>query len=438
MIVRLLSRPIYVILAITIVLAGVLPIVVGSNKAYAYGEVTSRSISLSTSQAGTAATYLVKFTPATTSLAEAVVLNFCDDTPLIGVNCGWTSTSQSLNDTGTLAITNITNTGTVGTQDVTIGSGHWTIGVGTNNDSTNNGAVVVLSDGNTNNFTSGDTVSFTITGLVNPNYIAATTVCAAVDQPNCTYYGRILTYSATTNVSADYVSSNPTVSGIALVDAGGIALSTSAQITVTAKVQEQITFCVFATLSSGGAAGCGTANSGLSTEGPPSIGLGSTPNDVLSSSGNYTNKDVNYQIQTNAGSGAAIFIYGDTLTSGANSISGIDPTASLVNGANYGTAQFGLCSAKVTTGSGTFTIESNYTGGGVVCAGVTDGLDGDNGNDFFFDGSSHTTMSTTDQVAQAAAGTYDQGLLAFAVNIPVTQAAGVYVANIGLVANGTY
>lgn len=182
---------------------------------------------------------------------------------------------------------------------------------------------------------------------------------------NSTYFFRITTYS-------DASWSTP-------LDTGTIATSTAGQITVTATVDETLTF----TLSSATAA-LGT----LTTS-----GTGSATSTMTAS--------------TNAASGYAITVNGTTLTSGSNTITALSsPTASSVNN-----RQFGLNLVANTTPS----VGSAVSGSGSGAA-----ASGYNTSDSY-------KFVTGDTVASASAPTNSNTFtVSYIANIDGSTAAGSY------------
>ena len=197
-------------------------------------------------------------------------------------------------------------------------------------------------------------------------------------------------------------------------------MSTAAQVVVTAKVQEQINFCVYT------GANCAA--------GGTSITLGDSYG-VLSDAGPFVDKNTHYDISTNASSGAIIRIKGNTLTSGSNSITAIGGTAT---GSTSGSAQFGLCNYE-STGS-TLTPQSPYSDSGCSSTTQSAGTNttgGDGGAKFAFN-TTNTLSTYGDEIATDAAGTTATGVIAFIANIPVTQTAGIYTTTLTFIATGTY
>jgi hypothetical protein len=152
---------------------------------------------------------------------------------------------------------------------------------------------------------------------------------------NTTYYLRVTTYSDSAYTTA--------------IDSGVVAVSTAEAITVSASVDETLTFCVGTS---------GVTSSSCSGATGNSVALGSL---TTSTTGSGTSQ---LGVATNAGSGYSITINGTTLTSGGNTITALAAqTAS-----SQGSEQFGVnlrdnATPNVGTdadGSGTATPTANY------------------------------------------------------------------------------
>lgn len=167
-------------------------------------------------------------------------------------------------------------------------------------------------------------VSYTLGGITNPT------------AANTTFYVRITTFTSTDATTGS-------------TDTGVVAASTANEITVSATVDETLTFCTgtsgITSSSCAGATGTsvslGTLTTGTTGSGTSQIG-----------------------ISTNANSGYAITVAGNTLTSGANTITALaTQTAS-----TQGSSQFGINLKANTTpavgsnvaGAGTATATANY------------------------------------------------------------------------------
>jgi hypothetical protein len=127
---------------------------------------------------------------------------------------------------------------------------------------------------------------------------------------NTTYYARITTYS-----DAAWTTS---------LDSGTVALSTAQQITVTASVNETLTFCTGTSITG---QNCGTVAG-------TSVALG-----TLTSTSTGSGTSV-MAASTNASTGYTISINGTTLTSGGNTIDAITAGAGATS--SQGSEQFGI------------------------------------------------------------------------------------------------
>ncbi|HET6863582.1 MAG TPA: hypothetical protein VFH37_00030, partial [Candidatus Saccharimonadales bacterium] len=158
------------------------------------------------------------------------------------------------------------------------------------------------------------TSSYELSTVTNPN----NTTCFGGVTPqsnNCTFYVRISTF-ATTNATG------------APTDIGSVAASTATPIVLQGYMPESLVFCTGATVSTtAGVPDCSTA-----TTGNISFNQDFSPTDTATATSQMA-------ASTNAGTGYQITVNGGTLTSGANSITGIGSTAAA---SVKGTGQFGL------------------------------------------------------------------------------------------------
>ena len=283
-------------------------------------QVTSRSIQMSSStQGATNTTYKVQFTVATTGNIQGIVVDFCDDTPLIGEASCTLPTGFSVG--GTPAIANVTG------LNPTTG---WTAAA------SNTNRTLTLTNAGGGSVTASTVVSFELTTATNPT------------TDNHTFYARILTYATSAAASAYAPGSEG-----AYVDYGGIALSTGKVISITARVMESLAFCVYKTA-------CGDA---------PDLTLGhGTTTKVLDTTAVDTDT-ANFSLSTNAQSGAIVRIKGNTLTSGSNTIAAVGATAGPIN---PGDGKFGLylsslgsmsVASPYTTSASTYAYDSTSTSG---------------------------------------------------------------------------
>ncbi len=238
-------------------------------------QITARALALSSSAgAATGVTYTFTFTVPSGTVLKSFQAQIC--TTASG-SCttpsGWTGASADL-------ASQPTNYG-----DAT----GWT-------DASTSSALRMTKTGNSAAPTGSQTVAFST--VTNPT------------ANNSTFFARITTYS-------DDAYTTP-------VDSGTVAASTAQQITVTASVDETLTFCTGTSITG---TDCGTATGS-------SVSLGSL---TATSTGSGTSV---MAASTNALSGYAITANGTTLTSGGNTIDAI--TAGSGATSSQGSEQFGI------------------------------------------------------------------------------------------------
>jgi len=383
-----LKRSTYILIAMALSLAGLTPALMG--KAYAYTQLTTRSIEMSNAAvSNTGTSYLVSFTA--TTAAKNVRIDFCSNSPLYTDTCttptGFTAASATF---------------TGGTQT----SSGWSIA------SSAAGQVTVSNA--TTAYTAG-AVTYTIGGITNPS-------------TNGTFYARIYTYVAASN---DY--STASAPGT-VADFGGIALSTANLISITAKVQETLTFCVSGAVLQPTNLTCTSATTPTLTlgHGSPAV-IDQTAVDVASA---YT------QVSTNASSGVSMRMKsGNTCANGGLSNNG--GTTCNIPGAPggtsssvsmpAGTAAFGLfvaASANNATGTGSITPATTYNGNGhtTISSDLFYGMNGTN-----------VTSTYGDVIATSAAPTsLTNNQLVFAATAALTTQAGIYTVNESIITTGTF
>jgi len=367
--------------------------------ASAFGQVTTRSIEISSSVvSATSVSYLVTFNPATAGTLGGIDLDFCTD-PIIGDSCtvptGFTTTASPT----LLAAPSGFSTST-GSWGVTVNAGH---------------NLVYLTNATAQTETGISTaISFTIQGITNPSTLGS-------------FYARILTWDTQAHANAYTSGGTP---GAGIVDAGGIALSTTAQITITSKVQESITFCVYtSTYDSGACTGTGNA-----------VTLGNG-NGILSTIGSYTDLSTKYDIQTNALHNVTIRFTGAPLTSGSNiiensTLSGTGSTAATAYASTAGTAQFGLCTYEAT--GTTITPASTYSGTGpTACNTAASGYNLASTAIFGFN-IANAASTYGDTLATVTPGATAEGIVGFLGNISNSTPAGIYTSTLTFIATGSY
>jgi hypothetical protein len=383
---RRLSRSLYIAAALAVGSVAFLPVL--EQTVFAAGQLTTRSITMSDSTASTTnVTYTVQFNFGTTNNVQGIIVDFCDNDPIImDTTC---TLPGGFSITATPAVSGQSSSGSCNLSTFTTAA------------QLNSNRTLELTAASAVSMTSGCTGSFNLTTVTNPN------------TANHTFYARIYTYATTAGANG-YTVANPDA-GAVHIDAGGIALSTAANITVTAKVQEQLTFCVYT------GANCGA--------GGTAVTLGT--NGVLSSATSYVDKSTKYDVQTNAQSGATVKVKGATLTSGANTIAAITGSPALYAS---NTSQFGICTYESTGAN--LSPAANYVGtnGGNNCTNTTQGAGGDGSSKFFYG----ATGATADTISNATAGPSSTGIVAILGGTSTTQVAGIYTATLIFIATGTY
>ena len=412
-------------LAALMVVAG-LPML-NQSRAYAATQLPNRSIQLSDASAsggsitsgigsGTNVTYQVSFTPQTQ--AGSLVIDFCTQNPIINDTC---TTPTSMLATGA----------TVSSVSGTVGGTGWTITTGA-------GQIKLQDDGVAAHDAQATTPQvFRVSGIRNPSTVG-------------TFYARIYTY--TNNSQGTYAS--PTNAGN-YVDYGGIALSTTNVITITARVQESLLFCVRASNPTS----CRTHDCSDTSvaSSPPALVLGhGSPTAVLDSSAVDTGT-IYSQLSTNATNGAVINMHNSNTSCGGLSANGGTTCAipAINSGSNAGasamtagTAAFGLfvsdSTADPSGGTGTITPSNIYHNGSHVTI-PTDlwyGMDtttalGAGTIPVTYTGGVTSTFGST--IASTNAPCYRvENTYVFAATAALTTPAGIYTANLSMIATGSF
>ena len=305
--IRLLNRrAAYFAAAIAMVFATLIPVLVSA------AQVTDRSIALSSSSVqATGVSYNIKFTAA--GEAEAFVVDFCANTPLYGQSCS--TPADFTVASSTTATPNYTRT---------------------------------VVDANTVRFTKSSSIAadedvdVVLSNVTNPS------VAGPV-------YARIVTFDTDTNAQS-YASAG---ANTGRVDDGSVAISITPTIGVTGAVLETMTFCVAKVTI--------TENCANAAANPPTLKLGQDTGGVIAlNSSDVYEGQISTQISTNASSGAIISLKsnalncGGLLRAGAPSACDITPALAADNGIAAGQAKFGVklgasgyATSGVTTADGT-------------------------------------------------------------------------------------
>lgn len=452
--IRVARRVIHPFVAAILLVSVALPLFSFGHAAAAATQLTTRSIEMSDSgvQGGVASgvgsglnvTYRFTFTAATT--AQSLVVDFCQESPIIGdTNC----TAPTGLDVSAAAVAAVAGP---------IGGAGWSHIFSTSQ--------IKLAGDPTHTFGPSDSVTgnevFDITGIKNPNTVA-------------TFYARIYTYQNNSFGGYSSVSSLGTCGpspaydpASCYLDYGGIALTTTRTISITARVQEQLTFCVTSsdpvnwTTAGPNIHSCSDA---VVVSNPPTLTLGTGSPPVLAAT-NVDTGNVFTQISTNATHGVIVRIRNSNTTCGGlsadsgtscqipatNAGSGAGATQ-IQAGATSGTAAFGLFASNGYDDPGTGggptlnTINSNtctaaaayhttshahFDPNHIADADTWYGMDTTTANNNVESTFGSTLMSCTGAVYHV------DNAYQFAATPALSTPAGIYTANMNMIATSTF
>ena len=402
---RMDARMVHWIAIVALLVASLLPAVIATNKVDAAGQVTNRSIDISTSEvSATNVTYDVSFDVATNSSTSAIVVQFCSDSPIVGLTCTAPTGMNIL-----LASGDVTDNGSTTTL------------ASITEDTTNSNANTLIFSFTAQTPSVGDTIAFSLAGVTNPSTTGS-------------YYARILTYSSLTDAQG-YSDTAPDSVGNH-IDDGGIALSTAQQITINARVQERLTFCVGTTDPT---AQC----SGGSYSGGTLVDLDVVDNTKINEASDEGTGIAYAQVTTNASNGVVVSYFGDDLkvsgaTCGTTDIEGtptstdkcFNTDADPDNGSNTsmtaGTEQWGIA---VTSTPDDGTTTNNLT--------ATAAYDYDASDEYTF------VANTTTQLASSTGSTdkvvdSEQLNIDVAATAAITTPTGLYSTVLTFIATSTF
>lgn len=349
-------------------------------------QLTQRSVALSSSSINASGViYNVSFT--SVGAAGAVVVDFCDNSPLIGSTC---NPPAGLVVSGTATST----FGTVAKIDDNTVAVTGTIAAATAN------------------------ISVPIAGITNPSTVGP-------------IYARIVTYD--TGAHAALYNSAQTASQDAnRVDEGGAAISITNTIGVSAAVLESMLFCVSAAAINADCANVST----------PTLKLGETTGSVIAlSSSAISTGSLFTQISTNAATGAVVSLKSNATDCGgmiragaASSVCDIKPA--LVGGITAGAAKFGLMTETST----------DSTGAGVTPSGIyqVDSGSGYSTSAYALNYAVGNTSGVTSPYGDpllntAGAPVNNKNIkLKFGASISNDTPAGLYSVDLGLIATGKF
>jgi hypothetical protein len=363
-------------------------------------QLASRSVELSSSTAdASGVNYQFSFTPSANY--EGLVVDFCDATtgPIAGQDCT-APTGFDISSAATSSNVTFTTGGGIGTLTTT--------------DST--ASHLEIQGTSAQNVGTNPTVVFNVAGVHNPTAAGS-------------FYARIYTYATSTAGWTNVTTLGTTV------DTGGIALATTNQIGVQAAVRESLQFCVAGDDTTTPNTGTAYITDGCDLTGraAPDINLGhsSSAGQPLALDTSATDTaDVYSQISTNAVAGAVVRMKNSNDCGGLMRVgaSGCDIAAAQTgNAISPGTAMFGMKLGTTTTGTGTITPLAPYDTSNY---GMT------------YSGSTGSGVSSTygDPIYNTDGGPIANGNvpMTFGASAAATTPAGLYKANMSLVATGTF
>lgn len=373
---RILDRRItYIIGAVILIVALLVPAIVAA------AQVTERSIQLSSSSAAAQnVSYKVEFTAA--NEAEAFVLDFCDDTPIIGQTCnppaGFSAAAAA---SATSGVTNVAQ----GTSKLVIDK----------------------------DIAADDAVEVDITGINNPTAAGP-------------LYVRIVTYSQA--ASADTYTSTALGSNVA--DDGGIAVSITPTVGVSGAVLESLTFCLSAVALQ---ANCVGAT-------PPTIKLGETVASTKAlNAGFVSTGDVHTQLSTNAATGAVVSLKSNATGCGGLKRLGAPTACDILPAQNTditaGEAKFGVRTAATAT---------DTTGAGITPSGTLLASGLYNASSYVLNYTANNSAGVTSSYGDPLLNTNSLPVnnknmaLTFGASVSNDTPAGLYSADLSLVATGKF
>lgn len=433
---RAVKRIAYVMLAALLVAAG-LPFLQPDRISAA--QMANRSIQISDSApsggtitsgvgSGEGVTYRVSFDAV--NEAGSIVIDFCsgNDTPILGDAC----TGPTGMDASAAVLAAVT--GNVGTGDWAVTATASQIRL-----STPTGA---------DNINANSTEVFDLSGITNPS-TTGTFFARIYTFPDDSYGG----YVDATDVNLDPNS-----------DFGGIALSTAAVITITARVQESLTFCVTSadptTWTSGGPSAANSCSATEVANNPPAVTIGHTVGGttLVLDSGVVDKGDtpIYSQLSTNATHGAIINLRSNWACGGLSADGGatcaIPPVGDTATVMTPGTAAFGLFVSDSYPNAATPGATGTISPSGIYNDGVNEdendmaalafGLDNSTAlaqvsGQSAYSGSVSGTFGS--MIASTSAPTYRiQNRYIFGATAALTTPAGIYTANMTMTATGTF
>ena len=396
-------------------------------------DVTSRSIAMASSVEDVETNYTIGFTVPANSNVGAVIIEFCDNDPIPNTTCTFTAVGDDIPQVDT-------NAGSIATES----AGDAFAFTGATVSECDNPALTAPAVGSqfveitctaVDDFSNAaSTFSGTIDDIDNPSNATDSPA-----NPNNTFYARIYVYNVT-NPTNPTVGSGNTASSTNLEHTGGIAMSTAEQLTITARVQEILEFCVGTNATAPADCSAMTGNS---------VDLGVLDFASINRSTQQSSPSQgSVMARTNASGGINIDYFAEQATTGTNHLG-----AMRVDGANCnagdvetdqcllsagttqntitaGTEEFGMCIFGIDTSSGTTT---NFAGG---VAGDYDDIANtcDNTAGFAFD----ETGTADDLIDTSTVVNDEMAEIEFAATSAITTPTGIYETTITFIGTSTF
>ena len=427
------KSPVHLVVAMLFGVVAVLPAVIMLGRADA-AQLTTRSIQLANSASGAnGVTYKAQFNAETTSTVKGIIVDICSGAsgsgPLLGTTCtSMTGANFSWNAPNAADITTFTINGVAQTVSDTPTSAQW--GVGT----VETGRTLYLSSVDGTAVTAGQTVVVEIGNVNNPNDVDG----GGSDNVG-TFYGRLFTFPNDTGANSPATYDDATTGEANVTDFGGSALSTTDNLTVTARVQESLTFCIYTNTPQ---TGCATATI--------SAGGLNIPNATTALNSNaVSTADAYFGLATNALNGANVRMWSANSSNGvlkSGTTRTINPFGgSMDSSGNPVSGTDDACTADSTTSSveqfGMLITESTNVVAAMPynCSAGNHGWDNDSvagagANDATTVGSAYgdTIASTTGPLD------FEENIMEFAAKSALTSEAGIYSSSLNYIATGTY
>ncbi len=401
--------------AVLLALSTLLTAVVYQPVRVSAAQVTSRSITLGSSAANAETTYRIQFTVPDNGVENigSFRVEFCDNNPLPNQTCTFTvgdNVPQVDSNAGSIA----TLSGSPTFNGIAISMTAPSVG----------DRFLDFTLASTTDIGAATAFDVTVNNVDNPDNSSS-------GNNNDSFYARIYVYSSTTPPAA----ANPMPTTNQNND-GGVALSTAEQLTVQARVQEILQFCV-------GTDDAGTNNDCSDISGNV-VDLGVLTNSAVnvtpvatSSGGN--NKQGLAMIRTNASNGAVIGYLAEQDSTGTNHLGALRVAGATCNAGTVATDQ---CINSVGTTEAAINAGTENFGMTVAAIDTTNGTTANVVRDAEYDGNvgyAWDETGTFDQIATSSTVIDDELLpINFAATSNITTPTGFYTVTVTFIATPTF